>query len=216
LPPLRRINSRAGAEEVRFRCALGGDEWRGWSGPGRCGWSDVAGGRAAQAGEDLGEELVGGSGIVGQEDGAGSGLCADVFEGVEVLGEKDEGHDVFGGGSGDGFAEVLDGGAEAVDDGLTLGGDALALKGFGLGFGFGLFDFEDLADFTLTSGMMSVTSALRMLKPKLDMVLSSSVLTAMEMPDCCSKVSSRLSLGTWPRMELKTKDSICFCGALSL
>ena len=48
-----------------------------------------------------------------------------------------------------------------------------------------------------------------MLKPTVDMVVSSSVLTAMEIPDCCSsKVSSRLSLGTWPRMELKTKDSI--------
>jgi hypothetical protein len=44
--------------------------------------------------------------------------------GGAVLGEEDEGHHVFGGGSGDGFAEVLDGGAEAVDDGLTLGGDA--------------------------------------------------------------------------------------------
>jgi hypothetical protein len=52
-----------------------------------------------------------------------------------------------------------------------------------------------------------------MLKPKPDMMASSSVLTATEMPDCCSKVSSRVSLGTWPRMELKTKDSICFCGA---
>ena len=48
---------------------------------------------------------------------------------------------------GTGLAEVLDGGAEAVDDGLTLGGDALALKGLGLGFGFGLFDFEDLVGF---------------------------------------------------------------------
>ena len=92
-------------------------------------------------------EVVGGSGIVGQEDGVGAAFGAYVFEGVEVLGEEDEGHDVFGGGSGDGLAEVLDGGAEAVDDGLTLGGDALALEGFGLGFGFGLFYFEDFVGF---------------------------------------------------------------------
>ena len=113
-------------------------------------WSDgggVAGFVSAEAGEDLHQEVVGGAGIVGQEEGVGAALGADVFEGVEVLGEEDEGHDVFGGGSGDGFAEVLDGGAEAVDDGLTLGGDALALEGLGLGFGFGLFDFEDLVGF---------------------------------------------------------------------
>ena len=102
---------------------------------------------AAEAGEDLHEVVVGGAGVVGEEEGVGSGFGADVFEGVEVLGEEDEGHDVFGGGSGNGLAEVLDGGAEAVDDGLTLGGDALALESFGLGFGFGLFDFENLVGF---------------------------------------------------------------------
>ena len=90
------------------------------------------------------EEVIGGAGVVGEEDGAGATLGADVAEGVEVLGEEDECHDVFGGGSGDRLAEVLDGGAEAVDDSLTFGGDALALEGFGLGFGLGLFDLEDL------------------------------------------------------------------------
>lgn len=85
-------------------------------------------------------EVVGGAGIVGEEEGVGTAAGADVAEGIEVLGEQDEGHDFFGGGAGDAFLEVLDGGAEAVDDGLTLAGDAVALEGFGLGFGFGLFD----------------------------------------------------------------------------
>ena len=68
------------------------------------------------------------------------------------MGEQDEGHDVFGGGAGDGLAEVFDGGAEAVDDGLALGGDAFALQGFGFGFGLGLFDLEDLVGFAAGLG----------------------------------------------------------------
>lgn len=86
-------------------------------------------------------------GLFGEEDGAGTALGADVAEGVEVLGEEDESHDVFSGGAGDGLAEVFDGGAEAFDDGLTLGGDAFALESFRFGFGLGLFNLEDLVGF---------------------------------------------------------------------
>jgi len=96
---------------------------RDWSG-------DVAEAACFESGEDLGLEVVGGTGVVGEEDGAGSALGADVAKGVEVLGEEDEGHDVFGGGTGDGLAKVFNGGAETVDDGLTLGRDALALESF--------------------------------------------------------------------------------------
>lgn len=85
---------------------------------------------AAESGEDLGEELVGGAWVVGQEESVRAVSGANVFEGVEVLGEKDEGHDIFGSGSGNGLAEVLDGGAESVDDGLTFGGDTLPLQRF--------------------------------------------------------------------------------------
>jgi hypothetical protein len=129
--------------------------WRWWWRRQR---GSVAGFVAAEAGEDLDEEVVGGAGVVGEEDRAGATLGADVAEGIEVLGEKDEGHDVFGGGSGDRLAEVLDGGAEAVDDSLTFGGDALALEGFGLGFGLGLFDLEDLVGFA--SGLSGDLGAL--------------------------------------------------------
>src|SRR6202044_4243775 len=90
---------------------------------------------AAESGEDLGEEFVGGAGVVGEEDRAVAASGAYVFECVEVLGEEDERHDVLGGCPGNGFAEVFDGGAKTVDDSLTLGCDALSLKGFGLGFG---------------------------------------------------------------------------------
>jgi hypothetical protein len=118
----------------------------------------VAAQAAAEASEDLSKEFVRGSGVVGEEERAGSSFGADVFEGVEVLGEEDERHDVFGSGPRNRFAEVFDGGAEAVDDGLTLGGDALSLKGFGLGFGLGLLDFEDLVGFA--TGLRGDLSAL--------------------------------------------------------
>jgi hypothetical protein len=92
-------------------------------------WSgNVAKTTSFEACENLSLEVISCAGIVGQEDGAGTALGADVAKSVEVLGEEDEGHNVFGGGTGDGFAEVFDGGAEAVDDSLTLGRDAFALK----------------------------------------------------------------------------------------
>lgn len=86
-------------------------------------------------------------GLLGRKMVLALPLVADVAEGVEVLREEDEGHDVVGGGAGDRLAEVLDGGAKAVDDGLTLGGDAFALESFRFGFGFGLLDLEDLVGF---------------------------------------------------------------------
>jgi len=78
----------------------------------------------------LGLELGCCAGVVGKEERVGAAAGADVAEGVEVLREQDEGHDVFGAGSGNALLEVLDGGGEAVDDGLALGGDAFALQGF--------------------------------------------------------------------------------------
>ncbi len=106
----------------------------------------TGGGRlaAAEAGEDLGLEVVGGAGIVGEEEGVGAAAGADIPESVEVLGEEDEGHDFAGGGAGDAVLEVFDGGGEAVDDGLAFAGDAVALQSFGFGFGLGLLDLEDL------------------------------------------------------------------------
>ena len=137
---------------------VGGSGGRGWRVVGTGGFDGTGGVdagcgevSAAQAGEDLGLEVVGGAGVVGQEEGVGAAARADVAQGVEVLGEQDEGHDVFGGGAGDALLEVLDGGGEAVDDGLALGGDALALEGLGFGFGLGLLDLEDL--FGLTAGL---------------------------------------------------------------
>jgi hypothetical protein len=102
---------------------------------------------ALEAGENLSLKVVCGAGVVGEKDRAGATLGADVTESVEVLGEEDQSHDVFGGGAGDRLTEVFDGGAEAVDDGLTLGGDAFALQSLGFGFGLGLFDFEDFIGF---------------------------------------------------------------------
>jgi len=143
----------------------------------------------------------------------------------------------FGGGSGDGFAEVLDGGAEAVDDGLTLGGDALALEGFGLGFGFGLFYFEDFVGFA--AGLRCNLCALGgvdVVHGVFDFDVGDDV-GDESVEDVVAEVGHggvelgfdgdgdtgllleglvEGELGTWPRMELKTKDSICFCGALSL
>jgi hypothetical protein len=134
-------------------CAGGSDGWSGWV-VGTGGFDGTRGvdaghgdGAAAEAGEDLRLEVVGGAGVVGKEEGVGAAAGADVAEGVEVLGEQDEGHDFAGGGAGDAVLEVLDGGGEAVDDGLALAGDAVALESFGFGFGLGLFDLEDLFGF---------------------------------------------------------------------
>src|SRR3984885_4378053 len=102
---------------------------------------------ALEPGENLSLKVVCGAGVVGEKDRAGSTLGADVTESVEVLGEENQSHDVFGGGAGDGLTEVFDGGAEAVDDGLTLGGDAFALESLGFGLGLGLFDLEDFIGF---------------------------------------------------------------------
>jgi len=107
----------------------------------------VGDGAAAEAGEDLGLEVVGGSRIVGEEESVGAAARADIPQRVEVLREEDEGHNFAGGGAGDALLEVFDGGGEAVDDGLALAGDAVALEGLGFGFGLGLLDLEDFLGF---------------------------------------------------------------------
>ncbi len=116
---------------------VGARRFDGARGVGAGGVGDCA---AAEAGEDLGLEVVRGSWVVGEEEGVGAAAGADVAEGVEVLGEQDEGHDFAGGGAGDAVLEVLDGGGEAVDDSLALAGDAVTLESFGFCFSLGLFD----------------------------------------------------------------------------
>ena len=64
---------------VAPRSQLGSYAWWGWSGSGRCRGGGGAGCVAAEAGEDLHEVVVGGAGIVGEEEGVGSGPGADVF-----------------------------------------------------------------------------------------------------------------------------------------
>ncbi len=119
---------------------------------GGVGAGGVGDGAATEAGQDLRLEVVRGAGVVGEEEGVGAAARADVAEGVEVLGEQDEGHDFAGGGAGDAGLEVLDGGGEAVDDGLALAGYAVALQGFGFGFGLGLLDLEDFLGFAAGLG----------------------------------------------------------------
>lgn len=67
-----------------------------WARRGRSGRVGDVSHAAFEASHNLHHEIVGGSGVVRQEYGAGPAARADVAERVEVLSEEDKCHDVLG------------------------------------------------------------------------------------------------------------------------
>ncbi len=100
----------------------------------------------------LAEQLSNGGRGMGHENCVALALSADVLQGVEILGDQDEHHDVLGRGPFNSCGECFHRYLESFDNRLALICNALALQGLALGFRLRLLYLEYFLRFAPSAG----------------------------------------------------------------